>query len=319
MEGEVGTTILGRLSALADITRARLLLVLERHELTVSELCAALQLPQSTVSRHLKVLADEGWVTSRADGASNRYQLAPQLDAPVRRLWQATRDQIAGLAETTRDRERLRSVLARRPTRSQEFFSSAAGQWDRMRVELFGARTELLPLLGLLDPSWTVGDLGCGTGPLAHALAPFVRQVIGVDESTAMLKAARFRVAGLPNVELRRGELQALPIEDATLDLAIVVLVLHYLARPAAALAETRRVLGPGGRLLLVDMMPHERAEYRQAMGHLWQGFSEGQMQDWLEEAGLEADGYHPLPADPVAKGPMLFALSARKRSDRHS
>ncbi|HEX7051751.1 MAG TPA: metalloregulator ArsR/SmtB family transcription factor, partial [Longimicrobiales bacterium] len=180
--------VFGRLSTLADATRTRVLLLLERHELTVGELCDVLQLPQSTVSRHLKVLSDQGWVVARPEGTSRCYRvLLDRLDPSARRLWRVVREQTAGLARAEQDARRVPGVLARRRTKSQEFFSSVAGQWDRLRAELFGRRAELLGLLGLLDGEWTVGDLGCGTGQAAESLAPFVRRVVAVDDSEAML------------------------------------------------------------------------------------------------------------------------------------
>src|SRR6185369_13078942 len=136
-------------------------------------------------------------------------------------------------------------------TKSQEFFTSSAGQWDRLREELFGGTFHLLALTALLDPAWTVGDLGCGTGQMAAALAPAVRQVIAVDDSAAMLSAARRRVRGLENVDVRRGTLEALPIDDDTLDAATCVLVLHHVPAPEAAFAEMARVVRPGGRVLV--------------------------------------------------------------------
>ena len=298
-----------RLSALADPIRTRLLLVLERHELTVSELRAVLQLPQSTVSRHLKVLADANWVGAREDGTSNRYRLDTRgLDAATRRLWTAVREEAESLPAAQRDAERVKSVLADRHTRSQAFFASSAGQWDRVRAELFGARTELFALVGLLDADAHVGDLGCGTGQLAEIMAPFVRRVIAVDESAAMLRAARGRLASHPNVELRDGSLEALPIEDGTLDIAVLSLVLHYVTDPAAVLAGIRRTLRPaGGRLLLVDMLPHDRAEYRQTMGHVWLGFEAEQVMRWGADAGFASVRHHALPAAAQAKGPTLF------------
>lgn len=306
--------IFDRMSALADATRSRLLLVLERHELTVGELCQVLQLPQSTVSRHLKLLGDEGWVSARAEGTSRRYRMpADRLDADARQLWQLVRREVAELAGAAQDAERLRSVLAQRSTRSREFFSSAAGEWDRLRADLFGRRADLLGLLGLVDEAWTVGDLGCGTGQMAASLAPFVARVIAVDGSPAMLEAARARLAGTPNVEVREGELESLPIEPGTLDAAVAFLVLHYVAEPADALAQAARALKPGGRLLVVDMMPHDREEYRQAMGHVWQGFESERLGGWMADAGLTAFRYVPLPPDPAAKGPTLFAASARR------
>lgn len=306
-------TILDRLSALADSTRSRLLLVLDRHELTVSELCRVLQLPQSTVSRHLKILSDDAWVVARADGTSRRYTAAPTLDPGAKRLWQLVRGQVSADLTAEQDAERLRSVLAERRTRSEEFFSTSAGQWDSLRTELFGQRAELSALPGLFDSDWVMGDLGCGTGQLAATLAPWVGRVIAVDQSRAMLAAARARLPGLTNVELRQGELESLPIADAELDAAVMSLVLHYVPEPLESLREARRVLKPGGRLLVVDMTPHARDEYRQTMGHLWQGFSSEQMSGWLTEAGLEPGRYRVLPADPRAMGPAVFSLTARR------
>jgi ArsR family transcriptional regulator len=306
--------IFDRMSALADATRSRLLLLLERHELTVGELCQVLQLPQSTVSRHLKLLGDEGWVSARAEGTSRRYRMpADRMDAGARQLWQLVRGEVAALPGAAQDGERLRTVLAQRSTRSREFFSSAAGEWDRLRAELFGRRADLLGLLGLLDESWTLGDLGCGTGQITHSLAPFVRRVVAVDSSPEMLSAARARLAGLGNVETREGELESLPIADGELDAAVAFLVLHYVAEPGEALAQAARALRPGGRLLVVDMMPHDREEYRATMGHVWQGFEAARMERWMADAGLGAFRYVPLPPDPAAKGPGLFAASARR------
>lgn len=310
-------TVFDRLTDLADPTRSRLLLLLGRHELTVSELCLVLQLPQSTVSRHLKILADEAWVTSRADGTSRQYTMAARLDPAARQLWQLVREQMRADVTAGQDAERLQSVLAERRVKSQEFFSGAAAQWDSLRADLFGRRADLLALPGLLDERWTVGDLGCGTGQLTAALAPFVERVVAVDASKAMLAAARRRLDGIPNVDLRAGDLEALPIEERTLDAALLVLVLHYVVEPAAVLGEARRALKRGGRLLVVDMAPHARDEYRQQMGHVWQGFGEEQLGEWLDEAGFEGVRYRRLPADPAARGPVLFAASARAAARR--
>ncbi len=306
-------TVLDRLDALADPTRSRLLLVLDRHELAVTELCAVVQLPQSTVSRHLRILSDAGWVASRADGTSRQYRLAAPLEPAARRLWQVVREELADSAQATQDAARVRSVLTRRQTASREFFSTAAGQWDGLRAELFGSRTDVAALPALLDESWTVGDLGCGTGHLTQALAPFVRRVVGVDASKAMLAVARRRLDGSANVELRAGELESLPVEDQELDAAVMYLVLHYVAEPVAALTEVRRTLKPGCRVLVVDMMPHDRAEYRRQMGHVWQGFSADTLGGWVTDAGLGGFRYLALPPDTTAKGPALFAATARR------
>ncbi|HXC24749.1 MAG TPA: metalloregulator ArsR/SmtB family transcription factor [Gemmatimonadaceae bacterium] len=308
------TTIFDHLTALSDPTRSRLLLVLDRQELTVSELCMVLQLPQSTVSRHLKVLGDERWVISRADGTSRRYRIAvEELGGATKKLWTLVRDQVAASPAAQQDTQRLQGVLANRRTASQAFFSTSAGQWDRLRMELFGNRLDLIGLLGLLDESWTVGDLGCGTGQVSELLAPFVSDIIAVDESAAMLNAARKRLQPCGNVTVRHGDLAALPIEDQSLDVALLFLVLHYAADPDAIVREVTRVLKPDGRVLIVDMMTHDRDDLTQQMGHVWQGFSHEDVSRWVQHAGLGTLRYHPLPADSAAKGPTLFAASARR------
>jgi len=308
-----GPGIHARLGGLADATRTRLLLLLARHELSVNELCAVVQLPQSTVSRHLKVLVDDGWLATRAEGPSRYYRMTPRLDGTARRLWQLVREGLAADAEAAQDEARALQVLKQRSRRSQEFFSTSASQWDAVRSELFGAQGGMPGLLALLDERWTIGDLGCGTGVLSATLAPHVARVIAVDESKAMLAAARRRMADVANVELRAGELEALPLDDGELDAAVLSLVLHYVPEPALALGEAARVLKAGGRLVVVDMMAHGRAEYREQMGHVWQGFGEEQLRGWLKDAGFAGVRWVPLPADAQAKGPLLFACASRK------
>jgi ubiquinone/menaquinone biosynthesis C-methylase UbiE/DNA-binding MarR family transcriptional regulator len=302
------------LTALSDSTRSRMLLILERHELTVTELCAVLQLPQSTVSRHLKTLADTSWVASRRDGTSRYYTLAlDERAVHTRRLWSVLREQIAATAGADQDARRLKGVLGRRQTKSEEFFASAAGQWDRLRRELFGGASALHALPALIDSSWTVGDLGCGTGETSAALAPFVRQAVAVDRSGEMLQAARRRLRDLANVEVRRGELEALPIADGELDAAVMMLVLHHVPDPGAVLREAARALKPRGRLMLCDMLPHDREEYKQQMGHVWLGFGEDQLRRLLGTAGFDEIRIVPLPVDSDAKGPALFVASATR------
>jgi ArsR family transcriptional regulator len=310
-------SVLDHISVLADPTRCRMLLLLEKHELTVSELCAVLQMPQSSVSRHLKTLADDDWVTSRRDGTSRFYGMPlDDLDSAASRLWPIIREQVAGTTAASHDVRRLRGVLNRRRAKSQEFFAAAAEGWDRLRGDLFGDNFYLWAVLGLIDPALVVGDLGCGTGQLTETIAPYVHRVIAVDGSSEMLDAARRRLIEAGNVELRQGDLESLPIADGELDAAMLSLVLHYAAEPARALAEIARVVRPGGRFLLVDMQPHEREEYQQQMGHVWLGFSEKQISRYLTGAGFEDVRVRPLPPDPDAKGPALFAASAtRSRS----
>ncbi len=306
--------ILDHLASLADTTRSRILLLLDRHELTVSELCGIMQLPQSTASRHLKALADSGWVAARAEGTSHLYTMTrEELDPSARRLWSLVRDQVGPTPAALQDQRRLQAALAERRTKSQEFFSSSAGQWDRVRDELFGDRYHLAAMAAFADAGAIVGDLGCGTGQTTAALAPFVARVVGVDESAAMLQAARKRLQAFGNVDLRRGELEGLPIDDGRLDAATLMLVLHHVPEPGRAIAEVARVLKPGGRVILVDMLPHDRENYRQQMGHVWLGFSDEHVRRMLADAGLHEVRIVPLAPDARAKGPALFVSTARK------
>ena len=288
------------------------MLLLDRQELTVSELCAIVQLPQSTVSRHLKALVDAGWAAARSEGTSHLYALTrDDLDAPALRLWRLVREQIAPTPSAIEDQRRLQRILADRRSATQEFFTSSAAQWDRVRSELFGDHLHLAALGALADERWVVGDLGCGTGQMSATLAPFVTRVIGVDQSSAMLQTARKRLHGIDNIDLRRGELEALPIDDGRLDAALMVLVLHHAPDPEVAMREMARVLRPGGRALVVDMLPHDRENYRQ-MGHVWLGFGHEQIRRLMATAGFEDVRIVALPPDARAKGPALFVSTAR-------
>lgn len=306
--------LLDQLGTLGDVTRSRILLLLEHHEVTVAELCAVLQAPQSTVSRHLKALADNGWVVSRAEGTSRLYAMAgAAIDASARRLWQIVRQEMARTATAVQDGSRLQQVLVERRSKSQEFFHASAGQWDQLRDQLFGRHVSEGMLLGLLDADWCVADLGCGSGGFAALVAPHVRQLVGVDDSAAMVQAARRRTRAFGNVEIRRGRLEALPLDDGACDLATCILVLHHVAAPLDALREAARILAPGGRLVVGDMLPHDREAYRRQMGHVWLGFAAAQMGAWLEAAGFSDVRCRELPPDPAASGPGLFVASGRR------
>ncbi len=304
-------SIHGRLTELADATRCRLLLALEAHELTVGELCTALALPQSTVSRHLRILSDEAWVESRADGATRWYRLAPTLDHEARALWALVREPVQSTLAAQQDVARVESVLTARRSRSEAFISSAAAEWDARVASMFGARADLGAALALLDPSTVVGDLGCGTGSLSLSVSRHVAHVHAIDGSPAMLEAARQRLQAQANVTLAEGSLEALPLADHSVDVAVLMLVLHHVAEPSRVLKEARRVLRAGGRLLIADMCAHDREEFRAQMGHVWLGFDERSLRGWLSKAGFSSMRYVALPIDPAAMGPALFTMVA--------
>jgi ArsR family transcriptional regulator len=319
MHTTVAPPILERLSALGDETRTRILALLERSEFTVTELSSVLQAAQPTVSRQLKTLAAEGWVEARVDGRNRHYRITSALDEAARAVWAIVRHEIGEGGIYAADAERSTQVLEHRRLRSAEFFASAAERWDETRSELFGSAAGLTPLLGLLHHDWVVADLGVGTGSLTEALAPFAGRVIGVDRSAEMLEAAAYRLRDVGNVELREGELETLPIDDGEVDLAVLALVLHYVVDPPSVLSEVRRVLKPGGRLLLVDMRQHDRGgAYGQEMGHVWPGFEFERVETWLRDGGFDAPRVVPLPPDPEATGPLLFLASATRSKNQH-
>ena len=305
--------VFDRMSALGDLARSRILVLLEQGDFTVSELVQVFHLPQSTVSRHPKVLGEDGWVTSRSSGTSRHYRLTGHLDDAARELCELVRPDVLAAGVADEDTERARAVLDGRRERSKEFFASSAHRWDSLRDDLFGADSEFLPLFGLLHSTWTVADLGAGTGHFSARIAPFVQRVITVDGSEEMLETARRRVDDVANVELRQGELERLPLCDGEVDLAVLLLALHYVVEPTAALREAARVLAPGGRLVIVDMRLHSREAFLEDMGHVWPGFDEATLAGSSQEAGLCDFTYQPIRARPDASGPLLFVASATK------
>ncbi len=303
----------GWMEQLADPTRLRLLRALEKQELSVLELCEVLAVPQSTVSRHLKVLAGAGWLASRRDGNQSLYGWAEGIDAGARRFWLLARAETESWALVRQDAARLVAVKARRDG-AQRFFAGAAGAWDRLRAEVYGTSLGNEALLALLPGDWTVADLGCGTGAVSAELAPRFHRVVAVDQSGEMLRAARRRLAGVQNVEIHEARLEALPLADGSCDAALAVLVLSYLDDPAAALREATRILRPGGRLVVVEATRHADDGLRRRMGQRVPGF------DARELVGLFPDGLvdatsRTLPPAPGARGPGLVVAAARRRT----
>lgn len=301
----------GWMEQLAEPTRLRALRALERQELSVLDLCEVLALPQSTVSRHLKVLAEGGWLVARREGTQSLHAWAEDLDPGARRLWLLARAETESWPVLGQDAGRLAAVKARRDG-ADRFFAGAAGAWDRLRAEVYGAAVGAEALLALVPEEWTVADLGCGTGAVAAELAPRVARVLAVDRSAEMLRAARRRLAPLANVEIHEGRLEALPIADASCDAALAVLVLSYLSDPAAALREAARILRPGGRLVLVEAARHGDDALRRRMGQRTPGFDPGELAALLP-AGLAGVRARALPPAPGAKGPGLVVVTARR------
>lgn len=306
-------SLLNWMGSLGDPARLRILRLLEQHELGVAELGDVLQLPQSTISRHLKILADEGWLRSRRVGTTHLSALdTTKLDPTQNRLWQLAREHTDGWPSVSQDELRLQRRLRERQDDSRRFFTGAAAEWDKLRDELYGHDFSLPAMLALLPHDTVVADLGCGTGSLLERLAPHVKRAIGVDNTPAMLKGARDRTKHLSNVDVRQGELESLPIDEKSVDASLMVLALSYVAEPKRVLQEMCRVLKPGtGRAAIVDVTQHDREDFRVQMGQSRLGFDATEIAELLVDSGFKSPAVHTLPPAPNVKGPALFLATA--------
>jgi len=303
------TTVYSRLNLLSDPARVRLLKLLEEAELGVGELSKIVNMPQSSVSRHLKMLSEAGWVQRRSVGTATLVHMAVErLPASWQALWGMVRAEVQDSHPD--DMHRMESIVALRSMNSKQFFEAMAGRWDGLRRDLFGDSFLLPTLLTLLSPDSVIADLGCGTGQALSLLAPVVNSLIGVDRESEMLARAGERLAGMDNVSLRRGGLDALPIDAQSVDVALCMLVLHHVDDLGVAGTEVARILRPGGRLLVLDMVPHQRSEFRHTMGHRHCGFSKETLGGLGASGCLRMTSYRRLPCEPQALGPDLFVAT---------
>ncbi len=304
--------VLGGLSAAGEATRLRLLAILCDAELTVSELVAILGQSQPRISRHLKLLVEA----------------RPRRAAPRRRLGVPARRAVGSHAVLARrivsavspddptfvaDRARLGEVRAARADQAARYFASHAATWDRMRaMHIAEDRVEgaVRAAVGAA-PLDAVLDIGTGTGRMLELLAPQANRALGIDQSPPMLSVARDRLdrAGLRNVQLRQGDMFALPVERNAFDLVVLHQVLHYLDDPARALREAARTLRPGGRLLVVDFAPHAEESLRDDHAHRRLGFSPDEIAGFMADAGPRRDAGARSRAGPADGGKLTVSL----------
>ncbi len=285
-------------------TRLRVLGVLELSELSVTELTRVLQMQQSRVSNHLRVLRDAGLLVERHSGrttflragfARNGAALDEARDVRVR-LWNALRAEIPTLPEFAADVERLHQVLADRRASSRAFFDRVAGEWDKIGVDFATGQARQRAAANLLGPGLVLADLGCGTGFMAHALVGLCERLICVDSSSAMLEETRAKLEPMPvgpmgsgrcTLDLRRGELDELPIADRELDGCVAAMVLHHLEEPESALREMRRALKPGASAVALELAPHREEWMREELGDRHLGLDPRHVLESFERAGF--------------------------------
>jgi len=291
------------LRAAGEPTRLRILSLLAAEELSVMELSRILEQSQPRVSRHLKLMTEAGLIERFPDGAWVFYRLA--TDGDHRRLVDAVLDLLGETSQPDRDFQRLAEIRVEREAAALAYFERIAPRWDEIRSLYAPERTVEAAVEQAAGPGpfERVVDLGTGSGRMLTLFARKSKCAIGLDLSQQMLNIARANVsrAGLDKIELRHGDIFSTRLPSATADLVLVHQVLHYLSDPKAAVAEAARLVSAGGRLLIVDFAPHDleflRAEHR----HRRLGFSDEEMERWLEEAGLHAKP--PATLEPAEQG----------------
>ena len=278
------------LRLLADPTRLRLLLLLEQEELSVAELQDIMGLGQSRISSHLAQLKRAGVVSDRRAGKNVYYALDQSngQNATRAKVSELTRTLARELPETQRDRTALKVALRKRQDKARAYFDELAGKFGRSYVPGRSWQALAHTLITLL-PAQTVADLGAGEGTLSQLLARTAKKVIAIDNSPKMVEFGVKLAAdhGFTNLEYRLGDIEDPPIDKNSMDLAFLSQALHHAIHPERAVAAAHRILKKGGRLVILDLLSHRFEQARELYADHWLGFSEVQLQQWLEEAGF--------------------------------
>lgn len=292
MPGQASQQLQQIFKVLSDPTRMRILRLLSREELMVQEVMGVLGMAQSRISRHLAILRDAGLVSDRRDGTYVFYRFIPPAEGLWRMGWNVVQAGLDQDPTANRDDTMLRSVVEARSTQARNFFDAVGPEWDALRKVFNDDILRARALNHMTPRGFRVADIGTGTGILASELARLGLDVVGIDRSAAMLDAAREKIQqeSFPpggSVELRRGEANRIPLDDAEMDAAFAHMVLHYVPSPAEVISEMTRILRPGGVLVVVDFVQHELDWMAQELGVLWMGFEPDEVRHWLSSAGL--------------------------------
>lgn len=282
------SSILKSLRAISDATRVRILVLLDKNELSVNELQEITCMGQSRISTHLSVLQESGLVQSRREGKRTFYRLSPELGGTVANVVQLAIRGARELPDHSADQINLKRVVNRRREQAQIYFNQVAGRFDRVygpgrSWQGFGH------LLLRIMPPLVVADLGSGEGLLSELLARRCKKVIAVDNSEKIVSfgAAKARKNNLRNLEFRLGDLQNPPIEPGSVDLVVLSQALHHAENPATAIAAAHRLLHPHGQIMVLDLLKHSFEKAHEIYGDRWLGFAASDLHRWLEDAGF--------------------------------
>ncbi|MGH7018187.1 MAG: ArsR/SmtB family transcription factor [Caulobacteraceae bacterium] len=302
------------LRAAGEPTRLRILCLLAREELAVLELCRLLGQSQPRVSRHLKLLAEAGLVERFPDGAWVYYRLA----GGEARAFAEGILSVVGTSDPTlaRDKERLADIERERAQQAAQYFAVNADRWDEIRslyISEAAVEAAILEAAGE-GPFERLVDLGTGSGRMLTLFGERARSSLGLDLSRQMLNIARTRAseARLTACELRHGDILATQLQEGSADLVVVHQVLHYLADPSAAVGEAGRLVGHGGRLVIVDFAPHDLEFLRTEHRHRRLGFEDAELERWLAASGLGAITIKSLP--PIQDGGLTVKIWTAER-----
>ena len=309
------------LKAAGEDTRLRLLALLADGDHSVKDLTEILDQSQPRVSRHLKLLADAGLVQRHAEGAWAYYRLAPDGQGAELARWLTARVD-PNDPDRRRDRARQAEARAGQQALAADYFAKVAESWDLLKtlhVPEAAVEAAVLAELGGRTVDLLV-DLGTGTGRMLEVLAPAYKRGVGVDSSREMLAVARSRLAaaGVAHAQVRLGDIGALDPAIGPADVVVIHQVLHYFDDPGRMLAQARRLLKPGGEILIVDFAPHDLEFLRSEHAHRRLGLSREQMSDWAAIAGLDVLGMRDFPSDTKDRGltVCLWHLGDRNRTD---